>query len=169
MDPISLLIGAIAAGAKDVTSETTKDAYRGLKSLIHKHFGPAGDVAISVEQLEKAPESPHRQGVLKEELEKVKIASDLVTQAQTLLDFLNKEGVKSRRTYKARVKEGGASAQGTKAAASATGGLTVSGDAKTRGETHELRISASIAQMGFFDCMEFHHRLRKWLAQAVDL
>jgi len=42
MEPVTLIIGALAAGAaaaaKDTASQAVKDAYAGLKSLIQKQF-----------------------------------------------------------------------------------------------------------------------------------
>lgn len=52
MDPISLILAALAAGAadaaKDTASEAIKDAYSGLKSLVKRHFGgkPASEAAL---------------------------------------------------------------------------------------------------------------------------
>ena len=41
MDPISLIITALVAGAaaasKDIAGQAVKDAYKGLKDLIKKH------------------------------------------------------------------------------------------------------------------------------------
>lgn len=59
MDPISLIIAALvagaAAGAKDTASSAVKDAYEGLKGLIRRRFG--GDQAAEAE-LRKAEETP---------------------------------------------------------------------------------------------------------------
>ena len=52
MDPVSLIVAALAAGAsaalKDTATEAIKDAYNGLKSLLKRKLGnePAAQVAI---------------------------------------------------------------------------------------------------------------------------
>ncbi|GBC59994.1 hypothetical protein DENIS_0936 [Desulfonema ishimotonii] len=47
MEPVTLIIGALAAGAtaaaKDTASQAVKDAYNGLKSLIQKQFADKGN------------------------------------------------------------------------------------------------------------------------------
>ena len=55
MDPITLIIGALAAGAtaaaKDTASQAVKDAYAGLKTLIQRRFAekktPEGEMALT--------------------------------------------------------------------------------------------------------------------------
>jgi len=63
MDPISLIIAAIvagaAAGAKDTASSAVKDAYSGLKALIRRRFaGDAGRLA-ELSQVEENPDGEH--------------------------------------------------------------------------------------------------------------
>jgi hypothetical protein len=55
MEPITLIIGALAAGAsaaaKDTASQAVKDAYAGLKTLIQQRFAerktPEGEMALA--------------------------------------------------------------------------------------------------------------------------
>ncbi len=55
MESSALIIGALAAGAtaaaKETASQVVKDAYAGLKSLIHKRFAekkaPVGEMALA--------------------------------------------------------------------------------------------------------------------------
>ncbi len=55
MEPISLVLGALAAGAaaaaQDTASQAVKDAYAGLKTLIQRRFAkkeaPEGEMALS--------------------------------------------------------------------------------------------------------------------------
>ncbi|BEP13413.1 hypothetical protein acdb102_17240 [Acidothermaceae bacterium B102] len=52
MDPVTLIVAALAAGAgtglKDTTAQAVKDAYAGLKALVLRrvHDTPAGEVAV---------------------------------------------------------------------------------------------------------------------------
>lgn len=60
MDPITLILTALAAGAasglQDSASSAVKSAYAGLKALVKKHLSgrPAGEVALA--EYEAAPE-----------------------------------------------------------------------------------------------------------------
>ncbi len=67
MDPITLIITALASGAravaKDTASQAVKDAYKGLKALIHRKFAEKPDAELALEKYEKEP------GAYKEPLE----------------------------------------------------------------------------------------------------
>jgi hypothetical protein len=62
MEPISLILAALGAGAiaatKDVAGTAVKDAYEGLKALIKKKFAEQGkdDPSTIIEKFEKKPE-----------------------------------------------------------------------------------------------------------------
>jgi hypothetical protein len=62
MEPISLILTALGAGAiaatKDVAGTAVKDAYEGLKALIKKKFAEQGksDPSTIIEKFEKKPE-----------------------------------------------------------------------------------------------------------------
>jgi hypothetical protein len=75
MEPISAIVAALALGAaaaaKDVGGEAVKDAYAGLKALIARRYPQ-----VSVEQLEKAPESKNRRAVVEEDLQAANGAED---------------------------------------------------------------------------------------------
>ncbi len=93
MDPITIaIVGALTAGAisglTDAGKKVITDAYEELKALLKKKFGSQSEVVKSVENLEAKPESPSRQGTLKEEVQAVKADQDpdLLQTAQTLLD-----------------------------------------------------------------------------------
>ena len=59
MDPVSLIVGALLAGLKDVGSMAVKDAYTGLKSLIVKRLQAQGkpEGELAVKKFEKKPET----------------------------------------------------------------------------------------------------------------
>lgn len=59
MDPVTIIISALVAGAaaavKDTTSQAAKDAYSGLKTLIQKRFAGKPEAEMSLAQHEKKP------------------------------------------------------------------------------------------------------------------
>jgi hypothetical protein len=134
MDPITIIVTAVTAGAvaasKDVAAQAVKDSYAALKALIVRKFGQEADVADAIEGLEKKPESEARQSVLKEELETARAARDvdLVQQAQALLDLLKQHGLEPAISYHAELRGSGAIAQGPGAIAAGKGGVAVGGD-----------------------------------------
>ncbi len=69
MDPISIIVTALVAGAatalKPMTEQAIKDAYAGIKGLIQRKYG-----RVDVGMLETDPTSKARQAVVKEDLEK---------------------------------------------------------------------------------------------------
>ena len=139
MDPITIIVTAIAAGAvaatKDVTAQAVKDGYAALKTLIVRKFGQKADVADAVEVVEKKPDSEARQAVLREELETAGAAQDteLVRQAQALLDLLKQHGLTAGPSYQATVIGSGAIGQGPGAVTTGAGGAIV-GD--VQGDVH---------------------------------
>ena len=60
MDPITLILSALAAGAtaaaKDTATEAVKDAYHGLKALIQRRFSGKPDAETALGAYEKKPE-----------------------------------------------------------------------------------------------------------------
>ncbi len=89
MDPISVIVTALVAGAaaalKPMTEQAIKDAYAGMKGLIQRKHGRV-DVAV----LETDPASKARQAVVKEDLEKTSAGQDeeLLREAKVLLDAI---------------------------------------------------------------------------------
>jgi hypothetical protein len=132
-DPISIIIGALIAGAgaaaKDVADKAVKDAYQGFRTLIVRKFGSKTDVEEALAGVEKKPESEARQSVLKEELTNAGAAQDteLIEQAQAFLALLKEDGVISAATYQATVSGSGAAAQDHSVAAG-EGGVAVGGN-----------------------------------------
>lgn len=60
MDPLTLILGALAAGASAALQETVgqavKDAYAGLKALIVRRFGDKPPAKTALDEYEKQPE-----------------------------------------------------------------------------------------------------------------
>ncbi len=102
MDPITLIVTALAAGAAAGLSDTAacavKDAYAGLKGLIVRKYAAAAD---SVASLEAKPASEGRRSAVKEDLEPTAAASDpeLLRQAQALLAALQQQAPDAARTF----------------------------------------------------------------------
>lgn len=89
MDPITLIVAALSAGAvaglKNTASTAVKDAYGALKRVLsHKY------PSIGVTQLEENPTSTNRQGVVAEDLAKLGVERDeeLIEHAKKLLAII---------------------------------------------------------------------------------
>lgn len=93
MEPISIIISALAAGAiagaKDTTATIVKDAYQALKTLIKEKFAAEGkpDDSTILEQHEKKLDSKAFKELLKEELINIGVDKDeiIIKAAQELL------------------------------------------------------------------------------------
>ena len=133
MDPITLVVSALAAGAvaatKDVAAQAIKDAYAGLKSLVVRKANKP-DVTDAVQKVEQKPDSEGHKLVLKEELAKVGADKDaeVLKQAQALLDLLKQHDAATLATYSATLTGSGAIAQGAGAVAAGAGGVAVGGN-----------------------------------------
>jgi hypothetical protein len=100
MDPVSLLVAALAAGAsaalQDTISQAVKDAYGGLKSLLKRKLG--GDKPLAQAVIERHEEAPEVwEKPLQEELAKTDVARDaeVVRAAQGLLALVDPDGARS--------------------------------------------------------------------------
>ncbi|HET8840379.1 MAG TPA: hypothetical protein VFN35_02890 [Ktedonobacteraceae bacterium] len=93
MDPISLILAALTAGAvtatKDTASQVIQDAYGGLKSLILKCFGKKPQAEMALEEYEKDEDT------WKKPLQKALVDAGadqdevIVRQAQQVLKLIN--------------------------------------------------------------------------------
>ena len=135
MEPISFIVGAIAsgaaAGAKEVASQSVKDAYQFLKKKLLARYGEKGDVADAVEKLEKNPESKARKDLLHEELQGVKISEDdeLVNLASKLSEEVKASTGGSVEKYSATQSGGGVLVQGKNNTVAGQGGTAIGGNA----------------------------------------
>jgi len=95
MDPISLIIAALGAGAlagaKDTAGTAVKDAYQGLKTLIKKKF--EGDVLGQAMVDAKPEEIKQAEGLLKDKITKAGADQDqeIIKVAQDLLDQVKEQ------------------------------------------------------------------------------
>ena len=94
MEPITVIITAIATGAAAALSPTAKEAvhdlYAGLKKLIQDKYHQANS---SLEALEKKPESASKRDSLQEDLQDSGAENDaeLLQQAQALLKAIEEQ------------------------------------------------------------------------------
>lgn len=95
MDPISMIIAALGAGAiaatKDTAGTAVKDAYQGLKTLIKKKF--EGDVLGQAIVDAKPEEIKQAEGLLKDKITQAGVDRDqeIIKVAQDLLDKLKEQ------------------------------------------------------------------------------
>lgn len=93
MDPISVLLAALAAGAmsaaKDTASQAITDAYAGLKAMIQKRFAnkPPAEMALTEYEKDKETwEKPLQKALVETATDQDEI---IVRQAQHLLTLIN--------------------------------------------------------------------------------
>ncbi len=97
MDPTTLIISALAAGATagltDTASQVVKDAYAGLKALIQKRFAGKPEAEMALAQHEKKPEV--WEAPLKDALTEVGADQDeaIIQKAQELLKLVQPQQV----------------------------------------------------------------------------
>ena len=111
MDPITLIVTALAAGAalgaQDTVSTMVKDAYVGLKALVKKRLGGGPSAELVLAKHEQAPET--WQVPLMAELAEAGADGDrdLIAAAQVLLDLVSQaEGRTGKYTVDARGAQG---------------------------------------------------------------
>ena len=157
MDPVTLIVTALATGAaaaaKDIGGDAVKGAFNGLKALIAKKFGSKPDVAEAVSKVEQKPESEGRKETLKEELQAAGADQDqeLLAQVKAFLKLLEEKGVPTGVNLSASNVTATASQGGTAVGAFQVGG-NLSGDVQiggTRTDTSGgVNIKASNVTIG---------------------
>lgn len=96
MDPVSLIVAALAAGAstalKDTAAEAVKDAYAGLKSLLTRKLGDEPAAQVAIDKYEESPDVWEKP--LEEEIKKSGVADDeeVVRAAQKLMEVVDPAG-----------------------------------------------------------------------------
>lgn len=99
MDPISLIVAALAAGAAagltDTASNAVKDAYAGLRELVRCRFAGRQMAEVALVEHEAAPEV--WQAPLKFELEATGAGTNeqIIAAAQRLMALVDEEGTRS--------------------------------------------------------------------------
>jgi hypothetical protein len=99
MDPVTLIVTALAAGAasalQDGVSSAVKDAYGRLRTLVKRRFAGHPDGELALARHESAPHT--WEAPLAAELSTVNAASDpdLVTAAQALMSLVDETGFRA--------------------------------------------------------------------------
>jgi len=99
MDPVSLIVAALAAGAsaalKDTAGQAVRDAYGGLKALLRRKLGNAPLAQQVIDKHAEAPEVWEKP--LQEELASADVADDeeVIRAAQELLAQVDPDGARS--------------------------------------------------------------------------
>jgi hypothetical protein len=99
MDPITLIVTALAAGAalglKESASSAVRDAYAGLKALVKRRLAGRPDAELVLSRHEEAPEM--WQAPLMAELSDASADrdADLVKAAQTLMILVDEVGARA--------------------------------------------------------------------------
>lgn len=95
MDPVSVIVGALAAGAlagaQDAASSSIRDSYEHLKSLLRNRFGGRVAAETALDEHEQDPAS--WEPALRSELLRAGIDTDhqVVEHAQALLGMISPE------------------------------------------------------------------------------
>jgi hypothetical protein len=99
VDPISLIVAALTAGAaaalKDTAGSAVKDAYAGLKTLLRRRFAGDHDAEAALAHAEREPEgdlAPLKQQLLAAGADR---DDALVKAARALLEQADPEGAKA--------------------------------------------------------------------------
>ncbi len=109
MDPISLILAALAAGAsaalKDTASDAIKSSYSKLKTLVRSRFGGDPAAGVALEHVEREPSADST--MVRQRLEAAGADRDmeLVRQARELLERVDPQGAKAGK-YKVKVTGG---------------------------------------------------------------
>ena len=96
MDPVTLIIAALAAGAaaglQDTAGQAVRDAYNGLKSLLQRRLEKQPVAQIAIDKHEQSPEVWEKP--LQDELERAGLGEDeeVLKMAQQLLAIVDPAG-----------------------------------------------------------------------------
>ena len=109
MDPVSVVLAALAAGAaaaaKNAASQAVKDAYAGLKALVKKRFEKKPQAEMALTEYEKDPDTWEKP--LQKSLVETGADQDeaIVRQAQQVLKLVNPQQA-SQGKYNVQIGEG---------------------------------------------------------------
>jgi hypothetical protein len=99
MDPITLIVTALAAGVtlglKDTTSSVVRDAYAGLKALVAQRLAGRPDGEIVLSRHEKAPRAWQARLIAELGEAGADHDPDLVAAARVLMNLVDKEGAQA--------------------------------------------------------------------------
>ena len=99
MDPVSLIVAALAAGAavglKDTASGAVKDAYEGVKALITRRVEGRRDGTLVLARFEEDPQAWERPLVAELTAAEAGKDADLVAAAQALIRLADEAGYRA--------------------------------------------------------------------------
>ncbi|OAB57659.1 hypothetical protein AY600_00650 [Phormidium willei BDU 130791] len=97
MDPVSLILAALVAGASQAAGNAIPDAYKGFKALIKRKFSGEKKAEIILDEYEADPdtyEAPLKKKLVETGVDKDK---EIVEAAKTLLKQLEDAGIVSQK------------------------------------------------------------------------
>lgn len=106
MDPITIIVTALAVGAaaglKSTTETVIKDAYSSIKALIKRKYQ-----RVNIDMLESDPASKSRQTVVKEDLEKTDAGKDkeVLSLAKALLEAIKKHAPEAAKVVGVKIED----------------------------------------------------------------
>jgi hypothetical protein len=108
MDPITLIVAALAAGAAagmgDTASQAVKDAYAGLKALIKRRFAGNAKAEETLADHETDPETYEKPLAKELKVAGVQDDQEIVRAAEELLKKADEAGIKTK--YHVQVRGG---------------------------------------------------------------
>jgi len=158
MEPMTMFLTALIAGATAATSEVAgqalKDAYNGFKQLVVNKFAGKAELENAIRQVEGDPKSKGRQLVLQEDLEKAITATpnviqdqELLAKAQALLTLLEAQGQATTATVQISQSSSGGLAYGPGAKAAGERGIvadTINGPVSTGDNARQIQTDSYI-------------------------
>jgi disulfide oxidoreductase YuzD len=138
MDPITTaILATIPALASDLLKSSAKDAYEGLKAVIHRKWGGTSPIAKSVDALEAKPKSTEQATALAENVAKANATADSeVMQALSkLVDELKKDGIGGKAVARIAINITGGTVQGVVGAENVSIGSMSFGAPPRRGKS----------------------------------
>ena len=118
MEPVTLIMTAIVAGASAALKETAgaavRDAYAGLKALLHRKLGEDPDATTILDGIERNPD--RWSGAVEDLVTKGNVAEDaeLITAAERVLELTDPVGTAAG-TYNVNISGGKVGAVGPRA------------------------------------------------------
>ncbi len=91
MEPVTLILSALAAGAAKAAGDTVPDGYKALKELIKRKFASKPQAEMVLEEHEKDPETyevPLKKKLIEADVDK---DEEIIKKAQELLKLANPE------------------------------------------------------------------------------
>jgi hypothetical protein len=115
LDPITTAILAVLPSlASDVVKSSVKDAYEGLKAVIHRKWGDTAPISKAISALEEDPNSKAQAAVLEEKVSAVKATGDVeVAQAlHQLVEQMKTHGIGGEAAARIQFNMSGGAVQG---------------------------------------------------------